>query len=354
MVAAADIAFEVDLHRLQPRFAETRLTDLRAIDRLAQSIEQCGQIIPCIAVPDEAEGRLESWVLIDGYRRVAALKRLGRDSAQIQVWRCDLSDGLLRSLAYAQARRLDPIEEALLVRELVDGFGLTQLEVARRSGWDVSWVNRRLGLLTGLPQECLAAVRTGAISCWTATRVLAPLARANAAHAAVLLQATASESLSTRDLAKWFANYQRATRAVRERMVAQPGLFLKALQAREQERQVDELRSGPEVQCLKDLRFLDALVGRVRQRLTLLSGQDLSDEIQEMLLRIRARLVSWCEELGRHDHDQARNPQCGTHDVPTEEQSTRDHTRAEALQEHRAPYPESPGGNPTGTGTDCA
>jgi ParB-like chromosome segregation protein Spo0J len=125
------------LHRLLPRIAEARLADLCATDRLAQSIERCGQIIPCIAVPDDPERRLGSWILIDGYRRVAALKSLGLYRAQ--VWRCDLSEGL-RSLAYALARRLDLLEGALLVRELVEGFGLTQLDVARRRGWDVSWV----------------------------------------------------------------------------------------------------------------------------------------------------------------------------------------------------------------------
>lgn len=335
VVTTSDIALEVDLHRLELRFAQTRLLEPRAVEHLAQSIEQCGQLIPCVAVPAVEARPLplsERWVLIDGYRRVSALKRLGRDTAQIQVWRCEVAQGLLQALACAQARRLDPIEEALLLRELLEGFGLTQHELARRSGRDVSWVNRRLSLLTGLPQECLAAVRAGSVSCWAATRVLSPLARANAVHAAALLQAAREQPLSTRELSQWFAHYQRSSRAVRERMVAQPELFLKALQAREQDRQREQLRGGPEGQLLSDLRHLDALIARLRERLAALSGQELTREVLEMLRPLRSRLISWCQDLGRYEHDQAGDPECGAHAVPAKTtQPARDHARAEAL-----------------------
>jgi len=340
MVAASDSSVEVDLHRLQLRFSDTRLTDRRAIDNLAQSIERCGQLLPCIAVPGGgAEVPLVDLVLIDGYRRVAALKRLGRDTARIDVWQCDLAEGLLQTLVRAQARRFDPIEEALLLRELVHGLGLSQNEVARRSARDVSWVNRRLALLTSLPQECLQAVCQGSLSCWAATRVLGPLARANASHAGALLRATTREELSTRDLAQWYSHYQRSTRAVRERMAAEPALFLQSLQAREQERAIDELSAGPEGQCVKDLRHLDAVVGRVRERLLMLSKQELSGELVEILQRVRASLVRWCQEIGRYD-DQARDPQCGADVEPPEQGRASHRTRAEHLTEHGSEYTE--------------
>jgi len=65
----------------------------RAVARIAHSIERCGQIVPCVVVavsagPDVGGERL---VLIDGYRRGAALRRLGR----VEQWTCDLTDALL-------------------------------------------------------------------------------------------------------------------------------------------------------------------------------------------------------------------------------------------------------------------
>jgi ParB-like nuclease domain len=117
---------DLDLHRLELRFAGARLVEPRAVEGIARSIERGGQIVPCIAVadppvePGEGGGRL---VLIDGYRRVAALRRLGRDTARVECWPCDLAEALLGLLARNQSRLFAAIEEALLLRELVAPLG---------------------------------------------------------------------------------------------------------------------------------------------------------------------------------------------------------------------------------------
>ena len=157
---------EVDLHQLDLRFAASRLVDPQAVARIAQSIERCGQIVPCIVVapPGGVGAGSEPPVLIDGYRRVAALRRLGRDTASVEQWTCGLAEAVLGVLARAQDRSFASIEEALLLRELMQGQGLSQHDLARRCGRDASWVSRRLQLLSGLPDAALAAVRTGKLS----------------------------------------------------------------------------------------------------------------------------------------------------------------------------------------------
>ena len=87
---------ELDLHRLELRFADSRLVEPRAVARLAESIERCGQIVPCIVVAasgrqDGEGGGAQALVLIDGYRRVGALRRLGRDTVGVEQWSCDLT-----------------------------------------------------------------------------------------------------------------------------------------------------------------------------------------------------------------------------------------------------------------------
>ena len=193
---------ELDLHRLELRFADSRLIEPQAVARLAHSIEQCGQIVPCVVVatPESRDGEgggASALVLIDGYRRVGALRRLGRDTVSVEQWGCDLIAALLRVLAGTQDRAFATIEQALLLRTLVAEHGLSQHEVARRSGRDVSWVSRRLQLLSGLPDVALAAVRAGRLSSWAANRVIAPLARANPDHAERLLAMLATSPLST-------------------------------------------------------------------------------------------------------------------------------------------------------------
>ena len=259
---------ELDLHRLELRFASSRLVEPRAVARIAHSIERCGQIVPCVvvAVPGGPGAGGERLVLIDGYRRVAALRRLGRDIASVERWACDVTDALLGLLARTQDRPLASIEEALLIRELMQGLGLSQHDLARRCGRDVSWVSRRLQLLSGLPDAALTAVRGGKLSSWSASRVVVPLARANAEHADRLLAALADAPLSTRELNDWFEHYQKASRGSRERMVSHPRLFLDALRENGEQRDGLRLRNGPEGECAADLRCLEAMLARLRKR----------------------------------------------------------------------------------------
>lgn len=295
---------ELDLHRLEPRYASTRLAEPRAVDSIARSIEQCGQLVPCIAV---AVGGV--FVLVDGYRRVAALRRLGRDTATVEGWNCDLAGGLIGVLTRHRGRPFEVIEEASLLRELTAGLGLSQHEVARRCGRDVSWVNRRLALLLSLPETVVAAVRAGSLSCWSATRVFAPLARANSGHADRLLAAVTNTPLVTRDLGRWFEEYRKASKVVRERMVDQPGLLLDALRERERQPEIAKLRNGPEGECINDINIIEAVMTRLRKRLA--SFDPLPDALRMAVLRLRAAMIALTFEIDRCCNDPQRNQDGG-------------------------------------------
>lgn len=329
MDTLAPQALEIDLHRIELRFADARLIEPGAVAALARSIEQSGQLIACIAVPQEGTNRL---ILIDGYRRILALRRLGRDTVCVESWTCDLAQALLTVLARANARPFAALEEALLLRELVHGQGLSEREVARRSGRDVSWVSRRLGLLCALPDALLAAVRSGALSTWAATRVLAPLARANTEHATQLLDALASSPLSSRELHTWLQHYMKSPRAARERMVCQPRLFIQSLQARDEQRADTRLREGPEGQCAADAQQLLALIKRLCQCLPRLKAQALPEPLLSALTRLRGALDALQFELARtFDHDPQPDPRCGTNPANPRTEPARNQPRAQAL-----------------------
>ncbi len=300
-------AREVDLHRLDLRFAQARLLEPRAVEHLARSIERCGQIIPCIGVSEDGGQML---VVVDGYRRIAALRRLGRDTAHIEAWSCDLTQALLELLARNHGRAFAAIEEAMLLRELVHGRGLSQHEVARRSGRDVSWVSRRLQLVCAMADPVLAAVRSGILSTWAATRVMGPLARANPEHAKRLLGALDSEPLSTRELHEWFAHYRVSAQSIRERLVGSPRLFIDALHVKDEQRADALLRQGPEGQCALDLRQVLTLIARVRQYLKQLRPEGLSETLVPVLSRVRNAAHDLESDLGSYlDHDPHRDPQ---------------------------------------------
>lgn len=323
-----DTATEVDLHRLDLRFAAARLIEPRAIDALARSIEQSGQLIACIAVPD-ADGRL---ILIDGYRRVQALRRLGRDTAQVDTWNCELAQALLTVLAQSSRRPFAALEEALLLQELVHGQGLSEREVARRSGRDVSWVSRRLELIRGLPDSLLAAVRQGRLAIWAATRVLAPLARANSAQATQLLAALTATPLSTRELQTWFQHYQTSPKAAREHMVAQPRLFIQSLRARDEQRADKHLAQGPEGQCAADVRQLLVLTKRLRQCLPTLVVEAFPESLPSALTQLRRAIDALQSELTRsEDHDPQPDSRCGSNPASPRQEPARNQPCAATL-----------------------
>jgi hypothetical protein len=123
---------------------------------------------------------------------------------------------------------------------------------------------RPCNCLWALPDAALVGVREGRLS----SRVVAPLARANAEHADRLLQGLSGAPLSTRELRRWFEHYQGASRATRERLVSHPQLFLQDDSA--EQRASDRLREGPEGECEADLRCLDGIIARLRKRLSTL------------------------------------------------------------------------------------
>jgi len=282
---------DLDLHILELRFEGARLVDPLAVEGLARSIERDGQIVPLIAAGDPSSGGRV--VLVDGYRRVAALRRLGRDRALVECWPCDLAAAVLAVLANSRSRSFAAIEEALLLRELTQGLGLSQLEVARRCGRNDSWVNRRLKLISALPEQALAAVRAGQLSSWAAVRVIAPLARASVEDSEQLLRALGEAPVSTRELKRWFEHYSTATRAVRER------------NEKEEQKSSEQLRNGPEGGCEADLLRIIGLITRVHRQLPSLTP--LSAAVVKGFWRVHSSLEALGADIKRYAHDPERH-----------------------------------------------
>ena len=219
---------------------------------MASSIERFGQILPVIVL---REG-VNSFVLIDGYLRVKALKRCLRDTVMAEIWEGKEEEALVEILARAHSRKWDLLEEAALLRELHDQYHLSQSRIASLVGRKQSWVSGRLALYSALSEDLLESIRKGAISTWAATRVIAPIARAIPEHGKMLSENLSKASLSTREMALLFRHYQKANRKQRENMVREPVLFLKALRAKEEATEAKSLKEGLEGKWLRDLRVI--------------------------------------------------------------------------------------------------
>ena len=249
----------IEIAHLNLRYSHVRVQDPRAVIRMADSIARYGQIMPVLVVTAEAP----LYTLIDGYLRVAAAKRSGKDTLLSHVWNGSEKNALCHVLAKDGERKWDLFEQAGLIKELHRRHGLSQRNIAHLLGKDPSWVSRRLSILASLPDQVAKSVQRGNISSWAATRVLTPMARANADHAGRLAESLIQHPLSTRQLFIFFKHYQRSNRKVRENMVNNPQLFVKAQETGKDLRQGRLLKAGPEGKFKEDLRIIGHMVERL-------------------------------------------------------------------------------------------
>lgn len=97
---------------------------------------------------------MAQYVLIDGYRQVAALERLGQDTVLAVEASMSEYEALLWHHQQTRERSRTALEEAWLLRALCEQHGQSQAELSRRLGRPESWVSRRLALLTCCPRKC--------------------------------------------------------------------------------------------------------------------------------------------------------------------------------------------------------
>ena len=158
--SAVDEVRMLPIHLIDPNRDQPRRTfDEGALNELAQSIRAVGVLQPIIVAP--ADGR---YTIIAGERRYRASRLAGREEipAIVRDWdsQMRLEAALIENL---QRDNLNPVEEALGVRRLMDEAVLTQEKVAERLGKSRPAVANLLRLLT-LPESVLQLLREGRLS----------------------------------------------------------------------------------------------------------------------------------------------------------------------------------------------
>lgn len=140
--------------------------DVGDLDELAASIAELGVLDP-VKVTRQDDGRYR---LVWGQRRVLASRKAGqlRIPAIIEPASDIDSKSARRSIEQLsenlQRKDLNPIEEAVALREVLDGNpGLTQAALAQRLGRSAPWISSTLALLDVDP-TVQDQVRTGALS----------------------------------------------------------------------------------------------------------------------------------------------------------------------------------------------
>jgi ParB/RepB/Spo0J family partition protein len=259
---------DVEFHQLELKYAALRIADPSRQARLVASLCEHGQQQPVLVVRDaDGTGGIERYVLIDGYARVAALGELQRDVVEATVLELTEAHALLLAFRLERHRVRSVIEEAWLVRELVQAHALTLGELGARLGRSTSWVSRRLALVKVLPVEAEAAVRRGTVAAQAAMKYLVPLARANAAQCERLVANLGSRRLAVRQVARLYAGWRAGTAAQREGIIERPLLYLDLEEKESAPKSCVDPGTEREQRLVRDLGALAGICRRARQAL---------------------------------------------------------------------------------------
>jgi ParB/RepB/Spo0J family partition protein len=246
---------KLEFHQLDRRYEHLRARSPERQRRLLASLAASGQQTPIIVVAVS-----DRYLVIDGYKRVAALEQLGRDTVEVVVWDMNEADALVldRSLRFSEQETV--LEQGWLLQELEQRFGYSLEDLARRFDRSVSWVSRRLALVEQLPETVQQRVRAGQISAHVAMKYLAPVARANPDECQRMAEAFSKHRFSSRQAGELYAAWRDASASIRQRILDSPELFLKAHQ------QVSPQPASPAEELLRDLTMIVAITNRAARR----------------------------------------------------------------------------------------
>ncbi len=190
--SAQEIVREIPITQITPNpFQPRRSFDAGTLDELKSSIFEYGVLVPVIVRP-----RGDGYELIAGERRWRACAALQRATIPAIVRASDdrqtLEFAIVENL---QRENLNPLEEAAGFAHLIDEYGLTQDELARRLGKSRPAVANTLRLL-GLDDSIKMLLVDGKLSAGHARALLA----APEVNRAALAQRVVDEGLTVRVL----------------------------------------------------------------------------------------------------------------------------------------------------------
>lgn len=284
---------DLELHQIELRYEKLRRKNARRERLLVASLAEKGQQLPVVVV----KGRdSNSYVLLDGYKRVRALRSLRHDTVDATLWDLAELEALLLERLMRTSESDGALEQGWLLEELNERFALSHEELARRFDKSQSWVSRRLALVRALPREVQQRVQSGALGAHAAMKYLVPMARAKRADCVRLVAALGQMCPSTREVAALYSAWACGDAQTRELVVTQPAIVLRA---REQTSRDEPSEKTPQRKLLDDFGILVGTSRRARQRLGGgLIGQLLPTEMRQA--QSAARQARWeCEALFR-------------------------------------------------------
>ena len=328
---------QLEFHQLDRRWEHLRVREPHRQRRLVASLVESGQQTPIVVViSKDDDGR---YLVIDGHKRIAALRQLGRDTVEATVWAMSEAEALLLSRSQRMSPQESALEQGWLLSEMERRFGYSLDELARRFDRSVSWVSRRLALVELLPEAIQEQVREGNLTAQIAMKYLVPAARVSADDCGRMADAFVKYRFDSRQAAQLYGAWREGSRVVRERILAQPELFLKT------QRQPRAAKPAAFELVERDLEMALAILRRAGRKLTealpeMNAAQQ--EQAQRSIESARRDLNRMAERIGKEQEAKHAEPVTANRDSGVAGQGreqARDRTSAPGIALDRAQNP---------------
>ena len=304
---------QLEFHQLDRRWEHLRVREPHRQHRLLASLAASGQQTPIVVVlcPDNRE----RYLVIDGYKRIAALQQLGRDTVEATVWAMSEAEALVLSRSLRFSPQESALEQGWLLAEMEQRFGYSVDELARRFDRSASWVSRRLALVEWLPEAVQQQVRAGQIAAPVALKYLVPVARVDGEQCQRMAAVFVEHRCDTRQAGQLYTAWRKGTRVARERILAEPELFLKT------QRQAPPAKSAAVEQVTRDLDMAGAILHRANRRLTEAMAEMTGpqrEQTERQIESARRELARMAERIGKEREEKHAEPGAADRDSGTE------------------------------------
>jgi len=327
---------QLEFHQLDRRWEHLRVRHPVRQRRLLASLAETGQQTPIVVVA--AEGQADRYLVIDGYKRLAALQQLGRDTVEAVVWPMSEAEALVLDRSLRLSEHETALEQGWLLAELEQRYGYGLEELARRFDRSTSWVSRRLALVDLLPETIQQQVREGQISAHAAMKFLVPVARVSLEDCERMAAVFAQHHCDSRQAGQLYAAWRDGSPLVRQRLLDQPELFFKA------QPQAEPQASAPgTVAALRDLEMAAALVKRAQRRL---AGAGAAEMDRQQRQAVRWQIEHLGHQLNRLAERIPQEQEAYVEPIPTDHDSGTEHPGSEQAPDRAGAGHLPPGGAP--------
>lgn len=325
---------QLEFHQLDRRWEHLRVRHPARQRRLLASLAEVGQQTPIVVVA--AEGQADRYLVIDGYKRLAALQQLGRDTVEAVVWPMSEAEALVldRSLRFSEHETA--LEQGWLLVELEQRYNYGREELARRFDRSLSWVSRRLALVDLLPEAIQQQVREGKISAHVAMKFLVPVARVSLEHCERIAAAFAQHPCDARQAGQLYAAWRDGSPQIRQRLLDHPELFFKAQPPAE-----PKASTAGAPALLRDLEMAAAIVSRAQRRLVGAGAAEMDRQQREAA---RWQIEYLRRQLNRLAEHLPQEQEPYVEPIPTDHHSRTEPSGTEQAPDCAGAGPLSPGG----------